>query len=94
MDVHVINVLMGNSTVILEDIVAGTLWRIDIKIESLNKLLGHRQQVCQIFIRHIVQFSSMAFWNNEDMALCSWLNVQERVTVLCLVDFERWYFAF
>lgn len=94
MEVNVVHFLVGNSTVVLQDVVArNRLWTFNVQPKSLDKLLGHRQNVSQILVRQFVQLSAMVLWNDQEMALGCRLDVEEGVRVGSFNELERWNLA-
>ena len=61
-------------TVILKQIVIGN-------VKSIRNLFGNRQNISEGFVRELMEFHGMLFWNDQSMAPANRLNVQECITI-------------
>lgn len=87
---YVVHLLVGNSAVVLQNVVALAFRGIVfIEFQDFGQLLDHWQQLGKILIGDIVQLGAVVFGNNKTVSLSSGLNVQEGVSVLCLKQLER-----
>lgn len=89
-EMDMVHNLVGNSSVVLQDIVATSLWGIVlVKFQDLSQSLHHWQNVSEILIWKIVQLGPVVLWNNKTVGLSSRLDIQEGVSELGLNELER-----
>lgn len=85
-----VNLLVGNSSVVLQDIVAFALRGVVlVELQDVGQFLDHWEQVGQVLVRNVVQLGTMVLRNDKTVGLGSRLDVQERVGVLGLQQLER-----
>lgn len=90
MEVNMINFLVGNSSVVLQHVVAFALGGVVlIEIQHLGQFLHHRQQIREIVVGNVVQLCAMSLWDNKAVGISGRLDVQKREGVLCLEELER-----
>ncbi|KAH3663657.1 hypothetical protein OGAPHI_005058 [Ogataea philodendri] len=88
-EMDVVHHLVGDPTVILQNVVADSFWRVDLQVQCLDQFLGHWQDICEVLVRNVVKLSPVVLRDHQKMSFRNWLDVQERVRIFGLHQFER-----